>query len=111
MLSIDSRALVSRADLLYDRPVEHPVQGQPIGDSCMGSIVWTIPEAIHSQINRTQYVLPHGGVENVQREVRLRIRDLAPGGGYVLGCAQHSAGCAAGEHLRHDRGGARMTRS
>jgi uroporphyrinogen decarboxylase len=32
----------------------------------------------------TQSVLPHGTPEDVRREVRRRIRDLAPGGGYVL---------------------------
>ena len=31
----------------------------------------------------TQHVLPHGTVADVEAEVRLRIRDLAPGGGYV----------------------------
>jgi uroporphyrinogen decarboxylase len=32
----------------------------------------------------TQHALPHGSVSDVEAEVRLRIRDLAPGGGYVL---------------------------
>ncbi len=32
----------------------------------------------------TQDVLPHGSPEDVRREVRRRIRDLAPGGGYIL---------------------------
>ncbi len=32
----------------------------------------------------TQRVLPFGTVDEVRREVRRRIRDLAPGGGYVL---------------------------
>ena len=31
----------------------------------------------------TQHILPHGSVEDVRTEVRRRIRDLAPGGGYV----------------------------
>jgi uroporphyrinogen decarboxylase len=33
----------------------------------------------------TQRVLPHGTVEDVEAEVQRRIRDLAPGGGYVVG--------------------------
>jgi uroporphyrinogen decarboxylase len=33
----------------------------------------------------TQHVLPFGSLEEVQNEVRRRIEDLAPGGGYVLG--------------------------
>jgi uroporphyrinogen decarboxylase len=32
----------------------------------------------------TQQVLPHGTTDDVRREVRRRIKDLAPGGGYVL---------------------------
>lgn len=32
----------------------------------------------------TQEVLPHGTVDDVRAEVRRRIRDLAPGGGYIL---------------------------
>jgi uroporphyrinogen decarboxylase len=32
----------------------------------------------------TQSVLPHGSPEDVRREVRRRIKDLAPGGGYIL---------------------------
>ena len=32
----------------------------------------------------TQSVLPRGTVEDVRNEVRRRIKDLAPGGGYIL---------------------------
>jgi uroporphyrinogen decarboxylase len=32
----------------------------------------------------TQDVLPHGSPQDVRREVRRRIQDLAPGGGYIL---------------------------
>jgi uroporphyrinogen decarboxylase len=32
----------------------------------------------------TQHVLPHGSLQEVEAEVRRRITDLAPGGGYVL---------------------------
>lgn len=32
----------------------------------------------------TQHILPHGSVEDVRREVRQRIRELASGGGFVL---------------------------
>jgi uroporphyrinogen decarboxylase len=37
----------------------------------------------------TQHVLPFGSPEDVRAEVRRRIEDLAPGGGYVL-CAVHN---------------------
>lgn len=36
----------------------------------------------------TQKILPYGSSEDVELEVKRRIRDLAPGGGYVL-CAVH----------------------
>jgi uroporphyrinogen decarboxylase len=32
----------------------------------------------------TQHVLPHGTIADVKKEVERRIRDLAPGGGYLL---------------------------
>ena len=53
MFDVDYRALVSRADLIYALPVEHPVQGQPIGNGRTGTMVWTTPGAIHFQINRS----------------------------------------------------------
>jgi len=37
----------------------------------------------------TQRVLPQGSVDDVRGEVRRRVRDLAPGGGYIL-CAVHN---------------------
>jgi uroporphyrinogen decarboxylase len=37
----------------------------------------------------TQHVLPHGTAEEVRREVRHRIADLAPGGGFVF-CPVHN---------------------
>ena len=39
--------------------------------------------AFHGAID-TQQVLPHGTVEDVKKEVRQRIKELAAGGGYVL---------------------------
>lgn len=53
MFDVDYRALIGRADLIYDRPVDHPVQGQPIGNGRTGTMVWTTPGAIHLQINRS----------------------------------------------------------
>ncbi|HQB53936.1 MAG TPA: uroporphyrinogen decarboxylase family protein [Sphaerochaeta sp.] len=37
----------------------------------------------------THRVLPYGSVSDVRDEVRRRIKDLAPGGGYVL-CSVHN---------------------
>ncbi len=53
MFDVDFRALIGRADLNYARPVEHPVQGHPIGNGRTGTMVWTTPGAIHYQINRS----------------------------------------------------------
>ena len=52
MLNVDYRAVVSKADLIYQNPVEKPVEGQPIGNGKMGTLVWTTPNAICFQINR-----------------------------------------------------------
>src|SRR4051812_29941347 len=50
--NVDFRALVSRADLDYDKPATRSEEGQPIGNGRMGSLVWTTPSALHFQINR-----------------------------------------------------------
>ena len=44
--------------------------------------------SFHGAID-TQWVLPHGTVEDVRQEVRKRIKDLAPGGGYIV-CPIHN---------------------
>ena len=43
---------VHAADLIWDRPVSHPVEGSPIGNGRMGTLVWTTPDALQFQINR-----------------------------------------------------------
>ena len=50
--AIDYRPLVSRADLVYDRPVPRSEEGMPIGNGRMGSLVWTTPTQLRFQINR-----------------------------------------------------------
>ena len=52
LLDVDYRQLISQADLIYERPAGAPVEGQPIGNGRMGTMVWTSPGAIHLQINR-----------------------------------------------------------
>lgn len=37
----------------------------------------------------TQFVLPKGSTDDVKTEVRRRIRDFAPGGGYILGAVHN----------------------
>jgi uroporphyrinogen decarboxylase len=44
--------------------------------------------AFHGGVD-IQYVLPFGTVEEVRQEVRQRIKDLAPGGGYILAPAHN----------------------
>ena len=51
LVEVDYRQLVSQADLIYERPAAAPVQGQPIGNGRMGTMIWTSPGAIHMQIN------------------------------------------------------------
>jgi len=52
LFHVDHKTLVSRADLVYETPVKSPVEGQPIGNGRMGTLVWTSPAAVHFQINR-----------------------------------------------------------
>src|SRR5690242_5117430 len=52
MLTVDYRALISRADLDYATPATRSEEGHPIGNGRMGSLVWTTPSAVHFQINR-----------------------------------------------------------
>lgn len=63
-IDVDYRALVSQSDLIYRSPVERPVEGQPVGNGRMGTLVWTTPSAIRFQINRSDVFAvnkEHGG--------------------------------------------------
>ena len=48
----DLRALVSTADLVYEKPVPRSEEGMPIGNGRMGTLVWTTPNRLRMQINR-----------------------------------------------------------
>jgi hypothetical protein len=52
LLEVDYRKLVSRADLIYEKPVPRSEEGIPIGNGRMGSLVWTTPTQLRFQINR-----------------------------------------------------------
>ena len=52
LLVVDDRALVSTADLIYLSPAAAPVEGQPLGNGRMGTLVWTSPASLELQINR-----------------------------------------------------------
>jgi len=43
LIEVDYRATVSAADMIYRSPAAAPVEGQPIGNGRMGTLVWTTP--------------------------------------------------------------------
>src|SRR5688500_10877911 len=53
ILDLNYRNLISRADLVCDKPVSRSEEGMPVGNGVMGSLVWTTPSALHFQLNRT----------------------------------------------------------
>jgi len=50
--AVDFGKLISRADLVYDKPAPRSEEGMPIGNGRMGSLVWTTPQQLRLQINR-----------------------------------------------------------
>ena len=50
--SVDFRKLISRGDLVYEKPVPRSEEGMPVGNGRMGSLVWTTPSQLRFQINR-----------------------------------------------------------
>src|SRR5262245_23142763 len=52
ILALDYRKLLERADLSYDLPAARSEEGIPVGNGRMGSLVWTVPDALKFQINR-----------------------------------------------------------
>lgn len=52
LLDVDEGALVSSADLIYLSPAAEPVEGHPIGNGRMGTMIWTEPDRVRMQINR-----------------------------------------------------------
>ena len=52
LMDVNYRALISRADLTYDRPAMRSEEGLPVGNGRMGSLVWTTPTSLRLQINR-----------------------------------------------------------
>src|SRR4051795_2422182 len=78
-LKIDYRALISRADLDYDKPATRSEEGMPIGNGRMGSLVWTTPSAIHFQINRVDVF----GQDSSTVSFPKQDSDYASGCGYV----------------------------
>ena len=52
LLEVDDRAVVSQADIIYLSPAATSLEGQPIGNGRMGTLVWTTPHSLNFQINR-----------------------------------------------------------
>jgi hypothetical protein len=52
VLSRDARRLVSRADILLDKPAPKSEEGLPIGNGRMGTLLWTEGSKLRMQINR-----------------------------------------------------------
>lgn len=52
LIDINYENLISRADLIYDKPAHRSEEGQPVGNGITGSLVWTVPSAFKLQINR-----------------------------------------------------------
>jgi len=75
----DYRTLVSRADLIYDKPAERSESGMPTGNGRMGSLVWTSPKSIKMQINRVDVF----GMNKATNSFNKRSSDYASGCGYV----------------------------
>ncbi|HEX4229164.1 MAG TPA: hypothetical protein VHZ07_10870 [Bryobacteraceae bacterium] len=51
-VAIDLRRLVSRGDLICDKPASRSEAGIPVGNGRMGTLVWTTPQELRMQINR-----------------------------------------------------------
>ncbi|MBZ5619422.1 MAG: glycoside hydrolase family 95 protein [Acidobacteriia bacterium] len=76
---VNFRQLISRADLIYDKPVPRSEEGIPIGNGRMGSLVWTTPTQLRFQINRVD-VYANNSATNSFFE---RHNDYCGGCGYV----------------------------
>lgn len=113
MTEVDYRALVSRADLVYLSPAEWSVEGIPIGNGQMGTMVWTTPSSVKCQINRNDVFAVdrnHAGHQNDSTdyrggcgwlEVNLGGKPLAPGRSFRQHLSVYDAECSIdGEGVR-----------
>jgi hypothetical protein len=79
MLSVDHKNLVSRADLVYDKPVSRSEEGMPVGNGVMGSLVWTTPSSLRFQLNRVDVFANNSASNNFYE----RHTDYCGGIGFV----------------------------
>jgi hypothetical protein len=76
---VDLKSLISKSDLLYDKPVISSEEGMPVGNGCMGSLVWTTPSSLKFQINRVD-IFGNNAASNSFFE---RNTDYCSGAGFV----------------------------
>ncbi|MBO9594355.1 MAG: glycoside hydrolase [Niabella sp.] len=79
LFNVNYQKLVSRADLVYDRPASRSEAGQPVGNGRMGSLVWTTPSQVRMQINRVDVFASNSASNNFFE----RNTDYCGGTGYV----------------------------
>src|SRR5262245_5951195 len=79
LLTLNYRKLLERADLIYDRPAARSEEGIPVGNGRMGSLVWTVPDALKFQINRVDVY----GNDSYTNSFFERHSDYAGGCGFV----------------------------
>lgn len=82
--------IVDLIDDLVDIGVDiiNPVQVSALGDTAELKARFGDKVVFWGGID-TQHVLPHGTIQDVEAEVRWRIRDLAPHGGDVVGAVHN----------------------
>src|SRR5215510_6532966 len=79
ILDVNYRKLLARTNLIYDRPPARSEEGIPVGNGRMGSLVWTVPDALKFQINRVDVY----GNDSSTTSFFERHSDYAGGCGFV----------------------------
>jgi hypothetical protein len=67
ILDVNYRELVSRADLHYNKQVRTSMEGLPVGNGVMGSLIWTTPKQLKLQINRVDVYAANSSTNSFPR--------------------------------------------
>jgi hypothetical protein len=67
ILSVNYEKLISRADLHYDKQVRTSMEGFPVGNGVMGSLIWTTPKQLKLQINRVDVYCANSSTNSFPR--------------------------------------------
>jgi len=86
-------------DLVFEEPVARPVEGMPIGNGRMGTLVWTTPSSVVFQINRMDVFRVNrkasgdhcGEMKIIDGVIQFPTR---PGGRYRILSGQDQNGCS-----------------